>query len=317
MVTLPFFTTEQAYLGNSSESSLTRVAPPSKAYKRPECSCSSRALQCSFNKMPSLQPFSRVLRCGFKVCAVDPSLSSSSVEESVELEREEGMPIPGTITFRRSATQRHYEYVTNLESLGMEIFSSGLSRSVALSMGFAVAANSDASSTPTSVSIDVTKEGRDLRLNGIVRTALALICCRCGVPVGERVFGEFSLLLTEKPIVEPTKHRIGVVLGDGVALPEEEEDLEEVLDLDLDDKLHFPKTEKSIDISKYIRDTVHLEIPILCVCTQSCRGRCIECGKNLNKGTCNCGLKGTKKERQSIWGPLDQLKKQLESEDRS
>lgn len=234
----------------------------------------------------------------------------------MELEREEGMPIPGTITFRRSATERHYEYVTDLESLGMEVFSSGISRSVALSMGIPIAAMSKASSTPASVSIDVTKEGRDLRLDGIVRTALALNCCRCGVAVGERVFGEFSLLLTEKPVVEPTRHRIGVVLGGGGSMPDEKEDLEEMLDLDLDDKLHFPKTEKSIDISKYIRDTVHLEIPLQCLCAVSCRGKCFYCGLNLNKGTCNCTLKETTVDRSSMWGPLDQLKQQLESEGR-
>lgn len=135
------------------------------------------------------------------------------------------------------------------------------------------------------------------------------------MPVGERVFGEFSLLLTEKPVVEPTKQRIGVVLGDSGVMADEEEDLEEMLDLDLDDKMHFPKTEKSIDISKYIRDTVHLEIPLQCLCVLSCNGRCLDCGMNLNKGTCTCASKAaTHRDRRSIWGPLDELKKQLESE---
>lgn len=233
----------------------------------------------------------------------------------MELEREEGMPIPGTITFRRSSTQRHYEYVTDLETLGMESFSSGLSRSVALTMGIPTAASSAASSTPASVSIDVTKDGRDLRLDGMVRTALALKCSRCGVPIGERVFGEFSLLLTENPVVEPTKQRIGVVLGGGGVMEDEEEDLEETLDLDLDDKMHFPKTEKSIDISKYIRDTVYLEIPLQCLCFLSCNGKCADCGRNLNKGVCTCAQKAaTQGDRPSHWGPLEMLKKQLESE---
>eukprot|EP00250_Pteridium_aquilinum_P020472 c24827_g1_i4 orf=1125-2108(-) len=324
MVTLSIFTTEQACLSKSSACSeafcrrVVRIRTENTYLER--CvSIRARVLKCSRKSALSsffAQPSLRGLRCVFKVCAIHPSSSPSSsyVENAIEVEREEGMPIPGTITFRRSSTQRHYEYLTDLETLGMESFSSELSRTVALSMGIFAAPNSEPSSTPASVSIDVTKEGRDLRLDGIVRTALALKCCRCGTPVGERVFGEFSLLLTEKPVVEPTKQRIGVVLGEAGSTPDEEEDLEEILDLDLDDKMHFPKSEKSIDISKYIRDTVHLEIPLQCLCLLSCKGRCIDCGKNLNTGTCSCGMNVQKEDKRAMWGPLDQLKKQLESE---
>ena len=88
------------------------------------------------------------------------------------------MPIPNTITFRRSSTQKHYEYLTDLETLGMEDFSSELSRSVAMSMGIKPDSNTAPSTTPVCISIDVSKEGRDLRLDGIVRTSIALHCCR-------------------------------------------------------------------------------------------------------------------------------------------
>jgi uncharacterized metal-binding protein YceD (DUF177 family) len=141
------------------------------------------------------------------------------------------------------------------------------------------------------------------------------VSTRCGIPVAERVFGEFSLLLTENPVVEPTKARIGVVLGDDSVMPDEQIELEDVLDLDLDDKLHFPRTQKSIDISKYIRDTVHLEIPLQCLCELSCKGKCIDCGTNLNQGSCKCDLSAHQMNRQAIWGPLEELKKQLEGEE--
>lgn len=172
----------------------------------------------------------------------------------------------------------------------------------------------EVSSTPVAVSIDVSNEGRDLRLEGIVRTAMALRCNRCTAPVAERIFAEFSLLLTEQPVVEPSQQRIGVVLGadKGALLPDEEVDA--VLDLDLDDKLHFPKTQKSIDLSKYIRDTVHLEIPLQCLCALSCRGICVDCGTNLNINVCKCQGKVSKQERRAIWAPLEQLKKKMEEE---
>ncbi|KAH7443435.1 hypothetical protein KP509_02G034500 [Ceratopteris richardii] len=257
-----------------------------------------------------------VSRSVFRACSGDPSLSSSSISpDDAVFEREEGMPVPGTVTFRRSATQKHYEYLTDLETLGVECFSSSLSRSVALSMGVPEAPTSEPTSTPVSISIDVEKEGREnLRLNGILRTALALNCGRCGVPVAERVFGEFSLLLTEQPVSEPTKRRIGVVLGDGVPTPDEEDDLEEVLDLDLDDKLHFPKTQKSIDISKYIRDTVYLELPLQCLCDLNCRGKCSECGANFNTGSCRCATLENMEDKRAFWGPLNKLKEQLDND---
>lgn len=229
-----------------------------------------------------------------------------------------GMPIPGAVTFTRSATQSHLEFRTDLHTLGLRKLSSDLARSLALSMGV-LPEKEDVSSTPVAVSVDVSNEGRDLRLDGILRTAMALRCSRCAEPVAERVFAEFSLLLTENPVVEPTQHSIGVVFGDGGSrLPEEGEDGFEVLDLDLDDKLHFPKSQKTIDLSKYIRDTVHLEIPLECLCAISCRGVCTECGVNLNKGACNCEQgKPKKDDRSAAWGPLDQLKKQLEEENQS
>jgi hypothetical protein len=86
------------------------------------------------------------------------------------------MPVPNTVTFRRSATEKHYEYSTDLEALGMEAFSSGLSRAMAVSMG--INPGPEESTTPVCISMDVSKEGRDLRLDGIVRTSLALHCCR-------------------------------------------------------------------------------------------------------------------------------------------
>ena len=115
-------------------------------------------------------------------------------------------------------------------------------------------------------------------------------------------------------MVEPTKTRLGVVLGGDSMMPDEEIDLEDVLDLDLDDKLHFPRTDKFIDISKYIRDTVHLEMPLQCLCDLHCKGKCIDCGINLNQDSCKCDLGARKKNRQSIWDPLRELKQKLESE---
>ena len=113
----------------------------------------------------------------------------------------------------------------------------------------------------------------------------------------------FSLLLTSVPVQEPTQRHLGVVLGQekqfnyswGGASADEEAgsvpgEPSAVLDLDLDDKLFFPPDQSEIDISKHIRDAVHLEVPlkVLCSAGSSCKGVCLDCGVNLNTSPCAC-----------------------------
>ena len=43
-----------------------------------------------------------------------------------------------------------------------------------------------------------------------------------------------------------------------------------------------------IDVTKPIKETLILGIPIKKVCTQDCKGLCSHCGENLNITTCNC-----------------------------
>ena len=59
-----------------------------------------------------------------------------------------------------------------------------------------------------------------------------------------------------------------------------------------------------IDLTVDIREAILLALPMKFVCSEACRGLCVQCGANLNKAPCACG-----KPRQTIpWGMLDQLK---------
>ncbi|MDD5561889.1 MAG: DUF177 domain-containing protein [Candidatus Omnitrophica bacterium] len=44
-----------------------------------------------------------------------------------------------------------------------------------------------------------------------------------------------------------------------------------------------------IDLNPDIREEVMLDYPIKPLCSLSCRGLCVKCGKNKNEGGCNCG----------------------------
>lgn len=84
---------------------------------------------------------------------------------------------------------------------------------------------------------------------------------------------------------------------------------EDEASIDLDDRLYFPPEETKIDISKHIRDMVHVEITINAVCNPKCKGLCLECGANLNTASCNCSKEEVKDKG---YGPLGVLRKQIQ-----
>ena len=47
-----------------------------------------------------------------------------------------------------------------------------------------------------------------------------------------------------------------------------------------------------IDLDPYVFEEVMLNIPIKALCSESCKGMCPTCGKNLNIGECQCEKAG-------------------------
>ncbi len=60
---------------------------------------------------------------------------------------------------------------------------------------------------------------------------------------------------------------------------------------DKDIQLHYPleSSDVFIDLKPEIREEVILDYPIKPLCSLSCKGLCLKCGKNKNEGGCNCG----------------------------
>ncbi|KAL4562493.1 hypothetical protein LXL04_034699 [Taraxacum kok-saghyz] len=86
----------------------------------------------------------------------------------------------------------------------------------------------------------------------------------CGGSAADCVFSNFSIVLSEESIEETEIINMGVIYGQ----KQEEDDIASV---DLDDWLYFPPEEKVIDISKHVRDRVHLEIKITAICDPLCK----------------------------------------------
>ena len=87
------------------------------------------------------------------------------------------------------------------------------------------------------------------------------------------------------------------------------EEIEDDDSIDFDDRLHFPPGEKLIDISKNIRDTVHVEIIMTAVCDAMCKGFCINCGTDLNTGSCVCSKQ---KVKEKGYGPFGGLREKMQ-----
>ena len=63
--------------------------------------------------------------------------------------------------------------------------------------------------------------------------------------------------------------------------------------------------EDELDITEDVRGEMLLELPMNLLCSESCRGLCPHCGKNLNRGNCSCTDDDETDDR---WSALDNLK---------
>lgn len=241
---------------------------------------------------------------------------SLDFEDQEQEEEDTGCPWEGAVIYKRNSSISHIEYCTTLERLGLGSLSTELSKSWASAMGLRVtkAVKDYPFGTPVQVSVDVTRKKQKLRLDGIVKTVITLGCNSCGGPAAQSIFSDFSLLLTEEPVEEPDIINLGTIYGDNKSRPysglgddgEEDDDTS----IDFEDRLYFPPGEKEIDISKHIRDLVHLEINIKAICDPNCKGFCFKCGANLNTSRCTCSKQEVKK---SSYGPLGNLKQQMQA----
>ncbi|KAF8050060.1 hypothetical protein N665_2057s0006 [Sinapis alba] len=237
-------------------------------------------------------------------------------QEDVE---DTGSPWEGSVMYRRNASVTHVEYCTTLERLGLGKLSTEVSKKRASAMGLRVTKDVKdyPDGTPVQVSVDVIRKKKKLRLDGIVRTVITLGCNRCGEEAGESIFSNFSLLLTEEPVEEPDVIDLGFTFGNDKANSfsgreeGEDDDDDDDDEIDWEDKLHFPPEVKEIDISKHIRDLVHLEITMNAICDPACKGMCLKCGANLNKRKCDCGSE----EKDKGYGPLGNLRKQMQQKE--
>ena len=67
--------------------------------------------------------------------------------------------------------------------------------------------------------------------------------------------------------------------------------------------IEISETTDFLDLTEEVREAIIFALPGYPVCSKTCKGLCMTCGKNLNTGTCACHEAGNVNR----WGALDGL----------
>ena len=116
---------------------------------------------------------------------------------------------------------------------------------------------------PLAWQVDVTNTGDAFLVMGTVECDAKTACARCLEDATFRMVGEIE----------------------GYYLIEPDEEASEDMDGDEFDLLPESNT---IDLVPLITAALLVEVPLVPLCDDDCEGLCLQCGKNLNEGPCEC-----------------------------
>lgn len=109
---------------------------------------------------------------------------------------------------------------------------------------------------PVQVDCTYSVSGSDVRVAGSVRGQLRVPCSRCLEPVLWQTDADFEEVFSASP-------------RDG-------------------GEYAYNRETKRISLDQMIYDILSVDIPLQVLCSDTCRGLCPQCGRNLNEGPCEC-----------------------------
>lgn len=119
---------------------------------------------------------------------------------------------------------------------------------------------------PVAADFVLTHKGKDLRVDGSVRTAMRYQCSRCLKEFSSRLEARFDLCY----------------------LPQAEWKPDEEVELKYEDMGIGYYDGISLDVDLMVLEQIELVMPMKFVCREDCRGLCPSCGADLNEGPCPC-----------------------------
>lgn len=118
---------------------------------------------------------------------------------------------------------------------------------------------------PVAWSVDATNTGDAILIQGTAKGEATTQCARCLEDVAYDLEGDIE----------------GYYLIAGEEEPEAPEDME-------GDEFDILPENRKIDLAPLIVAALLLEVPLVPLCGDDCKGLCPRCGANLNEGDCGC-----------------------------
>ena len=138
---------------------------------------------------------------------------------------------------------------------------------------------------PLQVSLSVVRSIQNFSVNGTIAFEATGECYRCLAAATQHLDSTVKCLIQRKEASE--------------------DELEALQDQD-DVEIVHPGTH-SVDLSRRLRDSVMLELPMRIHCRPDCKGLCSQCGQDLNALQCAC----TESMTDPRWSALADLKSHL------
>ena len=124
--------------------------------------------------------------------------------------------------------------------------------------------------TPLTMDLSTRFALGQIEIKGSIALTVELSCARCLETFTTEITVPVHLTFVEKVPLEKEPEN-----GEEIELTEE------ALNHDTFEGDH-------IDLIPVLQDEVVMALPLTPVCKSACKGLCLECGKNLNKGECGC-----------------------------
>lgn len=122
---------------------------------------------------------------------------------------------------------------------------------------------------PIAFKLELKRYGDDILIDGGLQGKAVFNCGRCLNDYEQAITGDFSLRALPEPEFKQ-EYAQETMLGS--------EDLD-----------NFTYIGNTLDLCEVLQEQVILSLPLAPLCKEECKGLCMTCGADLNRGACECG----------------------------
>lgn len=133
---------------------------------------------------------------------------------------------------------------------------------------------------PFEVSLELMKADEMIAVTGVLEGTIVRQCVRCLKEYNDPLaFSVRAAYVSESKEKARAPKRVEAKKAKPDERDEEPED-------EIDDRYHYQGDH--LDLAPMLREHVILSAPMQPLCSEDCKGLCVQCGKDLNEGSCQC-----------------------------